>query len=110
MLKQAFSDNNVWIPLLSQVELAIGLVSGSLPGIGKMFHFFDPPTKPSSRRGHEGWVANQSVGGSPLDDMISLHERGSRIFISETNSSRRPSVPKLSVRSVKGVWQVKTVT
>lgn len=109
-INNALSDDNVWIPLLSEIELAIGLITGSLPGIGKMFHFFDPPTKPSSRRGNEGWVANNSVGGSPLDDMISLHERVSRNCVSDTSSARRPSVPKLSVRSVKGVWQVKTAT
>ncbi|KAJ4405906.1 hypothetical protein N0V82_010237 [Gnomoniopsis sp. IMI 355080] len=109
-LTMLFLDNNVWIPLLSQIELAIGLITGSLPGIAKMFHFFDPPTKSTSRRGQEGWVANHSVGGSPVDDMISLHELGSRNYTSESKSTRRPSVPKLSGRSVKGVWQVKTVT
>lgn len=105
----------MWIPLLSQIELAIGLISGSLPGIAKMLHFFDdPPNKPSSQRGEEGWAAPQSIGGSPLDGMHagtgSLHgSRHSRLCHSEKGSGRRTSVPKLSIAGVKRVWKIKTV-
>lgn len=35
----------VWIPLLSTVELGIGLIAAALPSLGAMFHFFDPPKK-----------------------------------------------------------------
>ncbi|CAN8103329.1 unnamed protein product [Discula destructiva] len=116
-VEEEYLYNNVWIPMLSQVELAIGLTSGSLPGIAKMFHFLDPPTKPLSQRGEEGWAAHYSIGGSPLDDLqlgtSSRHgsSGASRIgSTSENSSSRRTSIPKLTISSVKGMWQVKTVT
>lgn len=99
----------MWIPLVSQIELSIGLVSGSLPGIAKLFHFFDPPDKPRSDRGEEGWAARHSIGGTPLDDFVELGDGSSRLCVSENSSHRRPSVPKLSIVSLKGVWQVRTM-
>lgn len=90
--------------------MAIGLISGSLPGIAKMFHFFDPPNAPLSHRGEEGWAARHSIGGTPLDDFVELGGTGSRISVSETSSNRRPIAPKLSIVNLKGVWQVRNIT
>lgn len=36
-------DNTVWFEMLYVIEIAIGLIAGSLPPLGKMFHLYDKP-------------------------------------------------------------------
>lgn len=84
-----------------------------MPGIGKMFHFFDPPRKASSNLVADNFAALHTVGGSPRD-LISLHSHPSDQdrcgSDQDLEMARRPSIPKLSMKSAKGVWSVHSIT
>lgn len=56
------TDKSGWVPLFAVIEVGIGLIAGSLPFIGKMFHFFDAPKEdiPVMK------LADRTIGGTPL--------------------------------------------
>lgn len=54
------TDLAVWVPFLGTLEVGIGLIAASLPSLGAMFHFFDPPKKSSSSGRRYGRVNSSS--------------------------------------------------
>lgn len=56
------TDDSAWIPLFGVTEVSIGLIAGSLPFIGSLFHFFDAP-KPNETGVVK--MATRTIGGTP---------------------------------------------
>lgn len=85
----------------------MGLVAGSLPGIAKMFHFFDDrsSSKPWQPLERDAWAANQTIGGTPLTRGES--PAASR-YHSEELAVLRPTCAKPSVgkRIMMGGWSI----
>lgn len=59
-----FLDNNMWIVLLSLLEVNIGIIASSLPGLGKLFKILR--SKESNASGPIGAGATHTIGGTPL--------------------------------------------
>lgn len=49
--------------ILLELELGIGLMAGSLPTLGKIFHIYDEPNRTSS---YQNAHARQTIGGTPM--------------------------------------------
>lgn len=62
------------MPLLSNVENAIGLVFGSLPAIGKMLHLFEMGEGPKRTYPSDGVMGNHTFGGTPFSREPKPHE------------------------------------
>lgn len=83
------------------IELAIGLIAGSLPSLGKMFHLYDKQTTNRALSGRTPVGQGNTGGGTHKHASKQLssrphHDVGSDLLLVPPRAGRRESEPRVS--------------
>lgn len=93
-------DNIAWFDILAVLELALGLIAGSLPSLGKMFHLYDKQTTNRGLSGRTPVGKGNTAGGTNkrISKQLSSrhHQAAGSELVLVPKGVRRASEPRVS--------------